>query len=102
LWCKITSQRGHDQSKNVFDLNQVDKRTPNKDEAAKLCLRMTRVMLSDAFWKQAFTAALTTACKGRATPFCLHAGPKAMLTFACSLGWLVSAFHKTENKGGAI
>jgi hypothetical protein len=25
-----------------------------------------------------------------------------MLTFACSLGWLVSAFHKTENRFGAI
>jgi hypothetical protein len=25
-----------------------------------------------------------------------------MLTFACSLGWLVSAFHKTENRLGAI
>jgi hypothetical protein len=25
-----------------------------------------------------------------------------MLTFACSLGWLVSAFHKTENRLGTI
>jgi hypothetical protein len=25
-----------------------------------------------------------------------------MLTFACSLGGLISAFHKTENRLGAI
>jgi hypothetical protein len=25
-----------------------------------------------------------------------------MLTFACSLGWLIGAFHKTENRLGAI
>jgi len=53
-------------------------------------------------WKQTSTAALAAARQGRATPFRLHAGTKTMLTFACSLGWLVSAFHKTENRLGAI
>ena len=45
---------------------------------------------------------MAAARQGRATPFRLHAGTKTMLTFACSLGWLVSAFHKTENRLGAI
>jgi hypothetical protein len=63
---------------------------------------MTRVVQLDALWKQTFTAALTTARQGRAAPFCLHAGTEPMLTFACSLGWLVSAFHKTENRLGVI
>jgi hypothetical protein len=71
-------------------------------EVEELRLRMPRVMLFDAFRKQTFTAALTAARQGCAAPFCFHAGTKTMLTFACSLGWLVSAFHKTENRLGAI
>ena len=71
-------------------------------EVAELRLRMPRVMLFDALRKQTFTAALTATCQGCAAPFCFHAGTKTMLTFACSLGWLVSAFHKTENRLGAI
>jgi hypothetical protein len=63
---------------------------------------MAHVMPFDALWKQTFAAALAAARQGRATPFRLHAGTKTMLTFACSLGWLVSAFHKTENRLGAI
>jgi len=63
---------------------------------------MPRVMRFDAFWEQAFTSALSAACQGRAAPFRLHAGTKTMLPFACSLGWLVGAFHKTENRFGAI
>jgi len=63
---------------------------------------MPRVMLFDALRKQTFTAALTAARQGCTAPFCFHAGTKTMLTFACSLGWLVSAFHKTENRLGAI
>jgi hypothetical protein len=63
---------------------------------------MARVMPFHTPWKQTFTAALAAARQGRATPFRLHAGTKTMLTFACSLGWLVSAFHKTENRLGAI
>jgi hypothetical protein len=63
---------------------------------------MARVMPFDAFGEQTFPAALPAACQGRAAAFCFHPGAKTMLTFACSLGWLVSAFHKTENKFGAI
>jgi len=63
---------------------------------------MARVMRFDALWEQAFAAALAAAGQGRAAPFCFHAGTKTMLMFACSLGWLVSAFHKTENRLGAI
>jgi hypothetical protein len=55
-----------------------------------------------AFWKQTLTAALAAACQGCAAPFRFHAGTKTMLTFAGSLGWLVSAFHKTENRLGTI
>jgi hypothetical protein len=63
---------------------------------------MARVMRFDALWEQAFAATLAPACQGCAAPFRFHAGTKTMLTFACSLGWLVSAFHKTENRFGAI
>jgi hypothetical protein len=59
-------------------------------------------MYFDAFWKQTFTAALAAAGEGCAAPFRFHASTKTMLTFACSLGWLVSAFHKTENRLDAI
>jgi hypothetical protein len=59
-------------------------------------------MFLDAPRKQTFAAALTAARQGCATAFCFHAGTKTMLTFACSLGWLISAFHKTENRLGAI
>jgi hypothetical protein len=69
---------------------------------AKLRLRMARVMSLDAFREQALAAPLPPACKCRATAFGFHAGTKTMLAFACSLGWLVSAFHKTENRLGAI
>jgi hypothetical protein len=62
----------------------------------KLRLRMARVMSLDAFGKQALAAALSPACKYRATAFGFHAGTKAMLAFACSLGGLVSPFHKTD------
>jgi hypothetical protein len=71
-------------------------------ETKELRLRMARVMPSNSLWEQALAAALAAACQGRAAPFCLHAGTKTMLPFACSLGWLVSAFHKTENRLGAI
>jgi hypothetical protein len=63
---------------------------------------MARVMRFDAFREQTFAAALAAACQGCAASFCFHASTKTMLTFACSLGWLVSAFHKTENRLGAI
>jgi hypothetical protein len=57
---------------------------------------MTRVMELDAFREQALAAALSPACKYRAPALGLHAGTKTVLTFACSLGGLVSPFHKTE------
>jgi len=63
---------------------------------------MARVMPFYASREQTFAAALTTACQGCTAPFRFHAGTKTMLTFACSLGWLISAFHKTENRLGAI
>jgi hypothetical protein len=52
-------------------------------------------MFLDTFGEQAFAAALSPACKYRATAF-FHAGTKTVLTFACSLGRLVSPFHKTD------
>jgi hypothetical protein len=63
---------------------------------------MARVMPFYAPREQTFAAALTTARQGCAAPFRFHAGTKTMLMFACSLGWLISAFHKTENRLGAI
>jgi len=49
----------------------------------------------DAFRQQTFAAALAPARKGRATAFGTHPGAETVLTFAGSLGWLISAFHKT-------
>jgi hypothetical protein len=56
----------------------------------------------NTLWQQAFATALAAASQRCATAFCFHAGTKTMLTFARSLGWLVGAFHKTENRLGAI
>jgi hypothetical protein len=63
---------------------------------------MACVMLFDTLREQTFAAALAAACQGCAAPFRFHAGTKTMLTFSCSLGWLISAFHKAENRLGAI
>jgi len=52
-------------------------------------------MSLDAFWQQTFAAALPPTRKGRATAFGTHSGAETVLTFACSLGRLVGAFHKT-------
>jgi hypothetical protein len=60
-------------------------------------LGVTDVMPLHAFWEQPFAAALTPACKSRPTAFGAHPGTKAVLSFPCSLGWLISAFHKTAN-----
>jgi hypothetical protein len=59
-------------------------------------------MSLDAFWQQPFSPALPTPCQDRATAFRPHPGTKTMLTFTCSLGRLVSPFHKTEKDFGAI
>jgi hypothetical protein len=56
---------------------------------------MTNVMSLDAFRQQTFATALAAARKGRATALGTHPGAETVLTFARSLGWLVSAFHKT-------
>jgi hypothetical protein len=52
-------------------------------------------MYLDAFWEQALAAALSPARQRGAARFRFHAGTKTVLTFACSLGRLVSPFHKT-------
>ena len=54
-------------------------------------------MLLDAFRQQTFATALASARKDCATAFGTHPGAETVLTFACSLGWLVSAFHRTRN-----
>jgi hypothetical protein len=63
---------------------------------------MSEVMSLDAFRQQTLATALTAPRKGRATTFGTHPGAETVLTFACSLGWLVSAFHKTKKGLGAI
>jgi hypothetical protein len=71
-------------------------------ETRELGLGMARVMFLHAPRKQAFAAALPAARQGCTPSFGFHASTKTMLTFACSLGRLISAFHKTENKFGTI
>jgi len=63
-------------------------------------LRVARVMALDALRQEAFAAALATAREGSASAFGPHAGAKTVLAFARSLGWLISAFHKTEKFAG--
>jgi len=57
---------------------------------------MSGVMQLNAFWQQAFAAALAPPCECGATSFGPHTRTKAVLAFACSLGWLVSAFHNPD------
>jgi hypothetical protein len=57
-------------------------------------LRVTDVMLLDTFGEQPFTPALPPPSKDRAATFSPHARTKAVLSFPCSLGWLISALHK--------
>jgi hypothetical protein len=54
-------------------------------------------MFLDAFRQQTFATALPPARKDRATAFGPHPGTETMLTFACSLRWLVSPFHRGKN-----
>ena len=68
----------------------------------KSSLRMTNVMFLDAFGEQTLSAALPAACEDRAAALRPHPRTKAVLPFPCSLGWLVSAFHKTEKEPGTI
>jgi hypothetical protein len=68
----------------------------------KSSLRVAGVMFLDAFWEQPFAAALPSPCERCTTSFGPHPRTKAVLTFACSLGWLVSAFHNTEREPDTI
>lgn len=63
---------------------------------------MSEVMSLDAFRQQTLATALAAPRKGRATTLGTHPGAETVLTLAGSLGWLVSAFHKTEKGLGAI
>jgi len=54
---------------------------------------MTNVMSLDAFGEQTFAPALPPASENRPTCFSPHSRTKTVLTFPCSLGWLVSALH---------
>jgi len=48
----------------------------------------------NAFRQQTFPTALPPPREGGATAFGLHTSAKAVLAFARSLGWLISAFHE--------
>jgi hypothetical protein len=50
-------------------------------------------MFLDAFGEQTFAPALPPAGQSRPTCFSPHSSAKTVLSFPCSLGWLVSAFH---------
>jgi len=99
----VTKPASPDQPKNLLNLDQSDgQRTIDWLEAKELRLCVARVVRFHTLWKQAFAPALAAACQCCAAPSSFHAGAKTMLAFACSLGWLVSAFHKTENRLGSI
>jgi len=55
-------------------------------------------MSLDTFRQQAFAPTLPPPRERGASGFGLHAGAKSMLAFARALGWLISAFHKTEKR----
>ena len=76
--------------------------SPAEASSVKSGLRMARVLSLDAFWKQAFATALSPACKCRATALGLHPGTKTVLTFACSLGGLISSFHKIRKASAGL
>ena len=63
-------------------------------------LRMTSVVSVNAFWQEAFAPALPAARERRPATFSPHTGTETVLAFARSLGWLISAFHKTETHSG--
>lgn len=54
---------------------------------------MPGVMRLNTFWQQTLAPALAPSCQSRAAALRLHARPKTVLAFACSLGGLISAFH---------
>jgi hypothetical protein len=63
---------------------------------------MTNVMSFDTFREQSLTTPLSAACEGGAPAFGAHAGTKTVLALPCSLGWLISAFHKAGTDRDAI
>lgn len=68
-------------------------------QSKKSSLRMARVMPVNAFRQQTFATALPPARERGATALSPHTSAKAMLAFARSLGWLISAFHKPKSVG---
>jgi len=92
----LTSRRVVDRD-SIADFSKSFAQQKNRSR-----LRVAGVMFLDAFREQPFAAALTPACESCATTFGPHPRTKAVLTFACSLGWLVSAFHNTEREPGTI
>jgi hypothetical protein len=51
----------------------------------------------DALWKEAFASMAAAAVEDGASALCLHPGAESKLPFARALGWLIRAFHRTEN-----
>jgi hypothetical protein len=62
----------------------------------RLRLRMSCVMIFDAFWKQTFAAALPATGKSGATALRFHASAKTMLAFPRPFRGLIGAFHSAE------
>lgn len=57
---------------------------------------MTREVAFYPFWQEAFAAALSPSSECGPATFGFHSRPKSVLLLARALGWLISAFHKTE------
>ena len=75
----------------------MSERNSKSESIAQSSLGVADIMFLDAFRQQTFAAALPPAREDRATAFGPHPGTKTVLTFAGSLRWLVSPFHKGEN-----
>jgi hypothetical protein len=64
---------------------------------------MAGVMDFDAFWEEAFTAALAASRKSSAAGFGAHAGTEPVLVLAGAFGALKGAFHiKFRRRGQRI
>jgi GNAT superfamily N-acetyltransferase len=66
-------------------------------ERRRSSLRVAGVVPVNALWKQPFATALAAACQSGPAPFGPHPRTETVLAFPGSLGWLISAFHKTGN-----
>jgi hypothetical protein len=60
-------------------------------------LSMAGVVPLDALGQQTFPTALPASSKGGAAAFAFHPRAESVLSFPCPFGWLISAFHKTED-----